>query len=90
MANQNPWQARLAKALKDKPGDLAQARQRTWAVLCLTYERIGQAEDSDEQRKWVLAYVQVAASYARLYEGDELESRLATVEATLKRLREEG
>jgi hypothetical protein len=84
VSNPNPWQARLALALKDKPGDLAQAQQRTWAVLCLTYERLGLVEDAEEQRKWVLAYVQIASAYAKLYEASELEARLAALEAAVK------
>jgi hypothetical protein len=40
VANRNPYQARLAKALRNKPGDLESIKRRTWGVLCLAYAQL--------------------------------------------------
>jgi hypothetical protein len=84
MANPNPYQARSAKALQDKPGDLQETRQRIWGVLCVAYDDVGMAEDPDDRRRAMLAFVQVAGVYSRLYEAAEILPRLEALEAAVK------
>ena len=66
MANRNPWQARLARALRCQPGSIDDIKRRTWGMLCLAYEEVGACEDVDQRRKAMLAYSQLAASYLKL------------------------
>jgi hypothetical protein len=84
VANRNPYKARLAKALRNAPGDLDAVKRRTFGVLCLAYEEIGTADDADQRRKAMLAYAQVAGVYIKLYEIAELEPRLAALEAAME------
>jgi hypothetical protein len=84
VANVNPWQARLGKALKGKPGDLLEARQRCWFGVCVAAERIAMTTDSEEQRKWVLALSQIVGVYGKLHEVGEFEPRLKALEALLE------
>jgi hypothetical protein len=83
MANRNPYKARLAKALRNAPGDLDAVKHRTWGVLCLAYDEIGTAENGDQRRKAMLAYAQIAGVYLKLYEVAELEPRLRALEASM-------
>jgi hypothetical protein len=55
----NAGLARLGRRAKGKPGDLHAAKCRTWAVLLEAFEAIGTATDSEDRRKWGLAYSQV-------------------------------
>ena len=80
MANPNPYKARLARALKRKPGDIDATRRRTWAVLCLAYDEVGLAPDADRRRNAILAYSQVATLYAKTCEAAELEARIQALE----------
>jgi hypothetical protein len=84
MANRNPYQARLAKALRNKPGDLDSTKRRTWGILCLAYDEVATAEDGDQRRKAMLAYAQIASVYLKLYEVAELEPRLQALEAAMQ------
>jgi hypothetical protein len=84
VANRNPYKARLAKALRNAPGDLDAVKHRTFGVLCLAYEEIGTAADADQRRKAMLAYTQVAGVYIKLYEIAELEPRLQALEAAMR------
>jgi hypothetical protein len=84
VANRNPYKARLAKALRNAPGDLDAVKRRTFGVLCLAYEEIGTADDADQRRKAMLAYAQVAGVYIKLYEIAELEPRLAALESAMQ------
>jgi hypothetical protein len=84
VANRNPYQARLAKALRQKPGDLEATKRRTWGMLCLAYDEVGTAGDADQRRKAMLAYVQLAGIYVKLYEVAELEPRLQALEAAMQ------
>jgi hypothetical protein len=84
MANRNPYQARLAKALRNKPGDLETTKRRTWGILCLAYDEVAVAENADQRRKAMLAYAQLAGIYVKLYEVAELEPRLQALEAALQ------
>jgi hypothetical protein len=84
VANRNPYQARLAKALRQKPGDLDATKRRTWGLLCLAYDEVGTAENADQRRKAMLAYVQLAGVYLKLYEVAELEPRLQVLEAAMQ------
>jgi hypothetical protein len=86
MANPNPWQARLAKALRQRPGDLDDTRRRTWGILCLAYDEVGTVEDADARRKALLAYMQVVSVYAKLWEAGEFEARLAASEESVRAL----
>jgi hypothetical protein len=84
VSNPNPYQARLAKALRNKPGDLESTKRRTFGVLCLAYDEIATAEDTDQRRKAMLAYTQIASVYVKLYEISELEPILQAVEAAMQ------
>jgi hypothetical protein len=89
VANRNPYQARLdqarlAKALRQKPGDLDATKRRTWGLLCLAYDEVGTAENADQRRKAMLAYAQLAGVYLKLYEVAELEPRLQVLEAAMQ------
>jgi hypothetical protein len=84
VANRNPYKARLAKALRNVPGDLDAVKRRTFGVLCLAYDEIATAEDTDQRRKAMLAYTQIASVYVKLYEISELEPLLQAVEAAMQ------
>jgi hypothetical protein len=84
VANRNPYKARLAKALRNVPGDLVAVKRRTFGVLCLAYDEIATAEDTDQRRKAMLAYAQLAGVYLKLYEVAELEPRLQALEAAMQ------
>jgi hypothetical protein len=84
VANRNPYKARLAKALRNVPGDLDAVKRRTFGVLCLAYDEIATAEDTDQRRKAMLAYTQIASVYVKLYEISELEPILQAVEAAMQ------
>jgi hypothetical protein len=84
VANRNPYKARLAKALRNMPGDLDSTKRRTWGILCLAYDEVATAEDADQRRKAMLAYTQIASVYVKLYEISELEPRLAALEAAMQ------
>jgi hypothetical protein len=84
VANRNPYKARLAKALRNAPGDLDAVKRRTFGVLCLAYEEIATSGDADQRRKAMLAYAQVAGVYIKLYEIAELEPRLAALESAMQ------
>jgi hypothetical protein len=84
MANRNPYQARLAKALRNKPGDLESTKRRTWGILCLAYDEVATAEDGDQRRKAMLAYAQLTGVYVKLYEVAELEPRLQALETAMQ------
>jgi hypothetical protein len=84
VSNPNPYQARLAKALRHKPGDLESTKRRTWGVLCLAYDEVAAAADGDQRRKAMLAFTQIAGVYVKLYEIAELEPRLAALESAMQ------
>jgi hypothetical protein len=84
VANRNPYKARLAKALRNMPGDLDAVKRRTFGVLCLAYDEVGTAEDAEQRRKAMLAYAQVAGVYIKLYEIAELEPRLQALEHAMQ------
>jgi len=83
MPNPNPYQARLARAQKRRPGDIDAVRRRTWGVLCLAYSEIADAADADERRKAILAYGQIATLYARVLEASEIEARICALEQAM-------
>jgi hypothetical protein len=83
VANRNPYKARLAKALRNVPGDLESAKRRTWGILSLAYDEVATAEDADQRRKAMLAYAQLAGVYLKLYEVAELEPRLQALETAM-------
>jgi hypothetical protein len=82
MANPNPYKARLARALRRKPGDLDATKRRTWALLCLAYDEVGTAESTDQRRKAMLAFSQLAGVYLKLFDA-ELLPRLEALEAAM-------
>ena len=84
--NRNPYQARLAQAIRRKPLNLEQVKQRTSAVLIEAYQAIGEGADEDTRRKAMLCYSQIAMAYCKLWEATELESRLAAMEQRLATL----
>jgi hypothetical protein len=83
VGNKNPYQARLASAMRRKPMNLEQVRQRTSAVLIEAYLAIGEGSDEDTRRKAMLCYSQIAMAYAKLWEVTEIEARLSALEASL-------
>jgi hypothetical protein len=83
MPNPNPYQARLARALKAPPGELEDTRQRTWGVLCLAYDRLGQSQDSEGQRRWAMVFMQIAGVYTKLLDATLIQDRLTAVEQRL-------
>jgi hypothetical protein len=86
MSNANPYQARLAKALRHKPDDLDATRRRCWGILCLAYDEVGVAEDAEARRNAILAYAQVAGAYVKLWEAGEYEARLSALEENVHAL----
>jgi hypothetical protein len=88
VANPNPWRARMEAAAKRKPADLTEARQQAWVVLCVAYERIATSRSSADQRKWCLAYSQLVAMFAKLFEVGEIEARLKAVESLVETMGE--
>jgi HAMP domain-containing protein len=82
--NSNPWKARMGRRLQAKPGDLEAAKCHTWAVLMEAFESIGEAEDSDDKRRWALAYSQLLGNFVRLYEIGEVEARLKVMETSVE------
>jgi hypothetical protein len=87
MANLNPYQARLERARRRKPGDLEETRRRVWGMLCLAYDDVGEALDPEQRRKGMLAFAQLATVYVKTYESSEIEPRLKALEE--ERTREE-
>ena len=85
MGNRNPYQARLASAMRRKPLNLHQVKQRTSAVLIEAYLAIGEGPDEDSRRKAMLCYSQIAMAYAKLWEVTEIETRLAALEHAMER-----
>jgi hypothetical protein len=81
MANPNPYQARLARALKRPAGDIEEVHRRAWALLCLAYDEVGTADDAEARRKAMLAFVQLSTVYLRIHEQCEILPRLAALEA---------
>jgi hypothetical protein len=82
--NPNPYQARLAKALRSKPGDLKALMKRDWAVLCIAYEDVGAADDVEQRRKAILAYSQASGNYRQSWQAYELEARVQALEASMR------
>jgi hypothetical protein len=82
MANPNPWQARLARAERRKPGSLEDMKRRTWGLLCLAYDDVGDP-DPDRRRKALGAYAALGALYLRLAEQTEILPRLEALEAAI-------
>jgi hypothetical protein len=60
MANKNPWQGRLAKALKAKPLSLDDKLRLDSYVLGLAFANVLRARDPEEQRKQILCYSQIS------------------------------
>jgi hypothetical protein len=81
MPNPNPYQARLARALKRPAGDIEQVHRRAWALLCVAYDEVGAAEDAESRRKGLLAFAQLASVFLRIHEQAEILPRLAALEA---------
>jgi hypothetical protein len=78
--NPNPYKARLAKALRQKPGDIDSMLRRTWGVLCLAYDEIAEAPDGEARRKGMTVYAQLAGVYAKLYELYTIEADMTQLE----------
>jgi hypothetical protein len=81
--NPNPHKARQAKKRRGKPGDLATLLKVVWAAL-LEAETVLQSTQGDNPElclRAVHAVSQCAGQYAKLLEIDELESRIAALEA---------
>jgi hypothetical protein len=85
VANRNPYQARWAKALRQKPGDVEATTRRTWGMLCLPYDGVGAAGDAEQRRKAMRPYGQLAGIDVTRYEVAELEPRLQAFEAAKAR-----
>jgi hypothetical protein len=83
VANPNPYKARLAKALRHKPGDIDAVMRRTWGVLCLAYDELAEAPDGEARRKGMVTYAQLAGVYAKLYELYTIEADLAALERSV-------
>ena len=86
MANKNPYAARLANAMRRKPLNLEQIKQRTSAVLIEAYLAIGAGADEDTRRKAMLCYSQLAMAYLKLWEVGEMEATLLAQEARISAL----
>jgi hypothetical protein len=80
MPYKNPYRARMAKALRHAPGNLEELKRRTFATLVLSFDEISLCDSSEERRKWVLAFGQIAGTYLKIYETGELEPRLQALE----------
>ena len=86
MPNPNPYRARLAKALRSPAGELEDVRRRTWGVLCLAYDRLGQSQDSEGQRRWAMVYMQIAGVYTKLLDSSQMHDRLTQIEDRLDQI----
>ena len=79
MPNKNPWQARLARAMKRPAGDIEQVQRRAWGLLCLAYDDCA-SDDPEQRRKGLLAFAQLANVYLKVNEQSEVLPRLAALE----------
>jgi hypothetical protein len=82
VANRNLWQARLAKALKDKPLTLEDVVRLDSYVLALAFMNVIRAQDGEEQRKAILCYSTQSGKVTKQLEATELESRVKALEQT--------
>ena len=82
MPNPSPYQARLGRKLRGKPGDLPQLQLILWHALKRAQGILEAAtEDDDAALRAIHAISQVAGQYAKLLEIGEFEARLAALEA---------
>jgi hypothetical protein len=85
MPNPNPFQARLVKRRRGRPGNLAQVLRIVWAALLEADGVLQRAEgDPEVILKAVHAISQCAGQYAKLIEIGEWESRLTAVETAIQ------
>jgi hypothetical protein len=80
MANRNPWQARLAKALKRKPFTIDEVLRLDSAVLAIAFVNVVSAPTPEAQRLHLLAYCAISGKLAKQLEVGELEARIAALE----------
>ncbi len=87
MANRNPWQARLAKALKAKPLTLDDVLRLDGYVLGLAFVNVVRARDPELQRVHILAYCTISGKLAKQIEAMqalEFDARLSALEASIR------
>jgi hypothetical protein len=84
MANPSPYQGRMSRKRRRKPGDLAALTRVLWRAL-LEAEEILLAEDSEPEMRLRAANTlsQASLSYLRLIETGEYEARLRAIEEKL-------
>jgi hypothetical protein len=84
MANPSPYQGRIGRKRRRKPGDLAALTRVLWQAL-LEAEAILLAEDSEPEMRLRAANTlsQASLSYLRLIETGEYEARLRAIEEQL-------
>ena len=84
MANPSPYQGRMGRKRRRKPGDLAALTRVLWQAL-LEAEEILLAEDSEPEMRLRAANTlsQASLSYLRLIETGEYEARLRAIEEKL-------
>jgi hypothetical protein len=74
----------MARRRRGKPGDLVQLRAVLWRTICEVETLLDTRPPSNELvLKSAHALAQLAGAYTRLVETADLETRLATLEATL-------
>jgi hypothetical protein len=84
VANPNPYKARLKRWEKIWPRPLAELQAQAFAVLQLAYEGVA-IEDAEQRRKNIHVYFTALATFTRLQEAVEPESRIAALEAMAER-----
>jgi hypothetical protein len=84
MANPSPYQGRMRRKRRRKPGGLAALTRVLWQAL-LEAEEILLAEDSEPEMRLRAANTlsQASLSYLRLIETGEYEARLRAIEEKL-------
>ena len=80
MPNPSPYQARVAKKRRGKPGNLLAVTQVLWKGIVAAEVMLDAGPEPDMTLRIVHALSQACGQYARLLEVGELEERLRRLE----------
>lgn len=83
MANSNPWQGRLAKKRRRKPGTLADLQRRLWGAIVTAEKIVDAAETPDLAIRGLHCISQLSGQYLKALEVGEYEARIAAMEQTI-------
>jgi hypothetical protein len=86
MPNPSPYNARMAKKRRRKPGNLQEVQRVLWTALCEAESVLLEADDPDQRLRAVHAVSQASGQYAKLLEVGEMHARLEALEKKLEAL----